>query len=224
MSVMQTSFNLPVYAFKAFSFQHSVAELIVSCDNYGFSHFPIVDNGLYVGMIRHDDLLNVEDKSVELKKYAHLVERIFLTDQMNWTEILSSFIAHETNVLAVLDNTGKFVGIRLLDDILTLLAEKSFINEDGYILVISRLSSEYSMSQVVQIIESNDGIIHGILVNSRGREIELEVKIQTDDINEIIQTFRRYDYNIISRFEEDLHLQELKDHSDFLRRYLEMGN
>jgi uncharacterized membrane protein (DUF373 family) len=40
----------------------------------------------------------------------------------------------------------------------------------------------------------------------------------------IIQTFRRYDYEIMTHFEEDLHLQELKEHSDFLRRYLEMGS
>ena len=42
------------------------------------------------------------------------------------------------------------------------------------------------------------------------------------DINEIIQTFRRYNYSVLSLHEDDFYLQDLKDRSDYLQKYLDM--
>jgi len=216
--------NIPVYKFDAFQFSDSIGDLVDTCNQYGLSHVPVVEKNIYRGMMRCDDIMDIADKTELLKKHAHLLEKVYLSDKMDWTESLGIMMRNEANVLGVLDLSGKYIGVRLLDDILNLLSEKSFVNNKGYLLVISKLTSGLSISQVAQIIESDGGKILGILVNETGQNTQIEVKIQTDDINEIIQTFRRYDYTIISQMEEDLHLQELKEHSDFLRRYLEMGN
>ena len=216
--------NIPIYKFKAFAFNDTIDTLVEACHHYGFSHLPVVEKGIYRGMVRCDDLMAIENRQENLQAHTHLLEKIYLSDRMNWTESLAVMMRNEANVLGVLDLTGKFIGIRLLDDILNLLTEKDFVNNDGYLLVVSKLSADFSISEVAQIIESDGGKILGIMVNETGQNTEVEVKIETDDINEIIQTFRRYDYRIISQMEEDLHLQELKEHSDFLRRYLEMGS
>ena len=39
-------------------------------------------------------------------------------------------------------------------------------------------------------------------------------------INEIVQTFRRYNYDIISKHEEDNYLSALKERSEYLEKYL----
>ncbi len=216
--------NIPVYKFDAFAFNETIVTLIEACNHYGFSHLPVVEKGIYRGMIRCDDLMAIENQQEQLQQYKHLLEKIYLSNRMNWTESLAVMMRNEANVMGVLDLSGQYIGVRLLDDILNLLTEKAFINNNGYVLVVSKLTADFSISQVAQIIESDGGKILGILVNETGQNTEVEIKIATDDINEIIQTFRRYDYRIISQMEEDLHLQELKEHSDFLRRYLEMGN
>ncbi len=216
--------NIPIYKFEAFSFSDKIEELINSCHQYGFSHLPVVEKGIFRGMLRCDDLMEIEEKQSELKDYTHLLEKIYLSDRMNWTESLSVLMNNEANAMGVLDLTGKFIGLRLLDDILNLLTEKSFIHHQGYVLVLRKLTADFSASQVAQIIEHGDGVVLGILLNEMEQTTEVEVKIKTDDINDIIQTFRRYDYEIMTHFEEDMHLQELKEHADFLKRYLEMGN
>jgi hypothetical protein len=216
--------NIPIYKFEAFSFAESIEVLLDSCQQYGFSHLPVIEKDIYRGMIRCDDLNNIENKQESLKKYIHLLDKIYLSDRMNWTESLSVMMNNEANVMGVLDLSGKFIGVRLLDDILNLLTEKTFIHKQGYVLVVRKLSADFSVSQVAQIIEQGNAVVLGILVNEMEQTTEVEVKIKTDDINDIIQTFRRYDYEIMTHFEEDLHLQELKEHSDFLRRYLEMGS
>ena len=216
--------NIPIYKFEAFAFNDTIETLIEACNHYGFSHLPVVEKDIYRGMVRCDDLMGIDNQQDNLQQHRHLLEKTYLSDRMNWTESLAVMMRNEANVMGVLDLSGKYIGIRLLDDILNLLTNKAFINADGYVLVVSKLTADFSISQVAQIIESDGGEILGILVNETGQNTEVEVKIATDDINEIIQTFRRYDYRIISQIEEDLHLQELKEHSDFLRRYLEMGN
>ena len=216
--------NIPIYKFKAFTFNETIVSLIDTCNHYGFSHLPVVEKGIYRGMVRCDDLMAIDNQQDNLQQYRYLLEKTYLSDRMNWTESLAVMMRNEANVMGVLDLSGKYFGVRLLDDILNLLANKTFINDNGYVLVISKLTADFSISQVAQIIESDGGKILGILINETGQNTEVEVKIDTDDINEIIQTFRRYDYHIISQMEEDLHLQELKEHSDFLRRYLEMGS
>ena len=215
--------NIPLYKFEPVAFNANIDMILETANQYGFSHLPVIEKGIYRGMIRCDDLVKIENKQDTLKKHQHLLENIYLSNQMNWTETLAVMMRNEANIMGVLDLSGHFIGIQLLDDILNLISEKAFIYEQGYVLVISKVTADFSISQIAQIIESDGGKILGILVNKIGQNTEVEVKIQTEDINEIIQNFRRYDYHIISQMEEDLHLQELKEHSDFLRRYLEMG-
>jgi hypothetical protein len=52
--------------------------------------------------------------------------------------------------------------------------------------------------------------------------MQATIKINSEDINEIIQTFRRYNYNVISEHKDDFYLQDLKDRSDYLQKYLDM--
>ncbi len=215
--------NIPIYKFDAVTYNETIVTMIDLCNQYGLSHLPVVEKGIYRGMVRYDDLIAIENKQDTLQLHTHLLEKVYLSDKMNWTETLSLMMRNEANIMGVLDLSGSYIGIRLLDDILNLISEKAFTNEKGYVLVIKKTTADLSISQIAQIIESDGGTILGILVNETGQNTEVEVKVQTDDINEIIQTFRRYDYQIISQMEEDRHLQELKEHSDFLRRYLEMG-
>jgi hypothetical protein len=50
--------------------------------------------------------------------------------------------------------------------------------------------------------------------------VEITVKVEHQNINEILQTFRRYDYQIVSEHPEDFFAEDLKEHSDYLNKYL----
>ena len=216
--------NIPIYKFEAFSFDEKIEDFREACTQYGFSHLPVVEKGIYRGMLRCEDLIDLDEEVKVIKDVSYLLEKTYLSDRMDWTEALAIFMTNEANAMGVLNLAGTFVGIKLLDDVLNLINEKAFVHNQGYVLVVRKLTVDFSVSQVAQIIESGNGIVLGLLVNEMQQTTEVEVKIKTDDINDIIQTFRRYDFEIMTHFEEDMHLKELKEHSDFLRKYLEMGN
>ena len=56
--------------------------------------------------------------------------------------------------------------------------------------------------------------------NISGNKVEITVKISQSGLNDIIQTFRRYEYEIISEHQEDSYLNSLKERSDYLDKYL----
>ena len=95
--------------------------------------------------------------------------------------------------------------------------------EESETLIIEQLKNVYSMSQIVQIIESNGGQLLGLYISEKKENfIQVTLNIVTNEINEIMQTFRRYDYKIISMHENDMYLKDLKNRSEYLQKYLEI--
>jgi hypothetical protein len=79
---------------------------------------------------------------------------------------------------------------------------------------------DYSMSQITQIVESNNGKLLVYSYQSQVLSVEITLKITLGAMNEIIQTFRRYNYEIISEHQEDNYINNLKERSDYLDKYL----
>ena len=79
------------------------------------------------------------------------------------------------------------------------------------------------MSQISQIVERNNGKLLGMFVSEAENDtIEITLKISMGAINEIVQSFRRYGYEITSEHLEDNYINNLKERSDYLNKYLNM--
>ena len=77
------------------------------------------------------------------------------------------------------------------------------------------------MSEISQIVETNNARILGLFISKAEMDrVQITVKISLGGLNEIIQTFRRYNYEIVSEHQEDAYLNNLKDRSDYLDKYL----
>jgi hypothetical protein len=99
--------------------------------------------------------------------------------------------------------------------------ETPFIKEAGGIIIVKKALIDYSISQITQIVESNNGKLLGLFVSDSDNEtIEITIKVTLGVVNDIIQTFRRYNYEIISEHNEDNYINNLKERSDYLDKYL----
>ncbi len=185
-----------------------------------FSHFPIVEEGIYLGSIASDDTENFDlDKS--LNDYRYALEGFYARDSMIWMDVLEVFAKNNTNILPVLNSENTYLGYYEITDIIQFFNETPFLREQGGIIIVQKGIRDYSMSQIVQIVESNGGNLLGCFISSiENGFAQITVKITLGGINEIIQTFRRYEYDIISEHHEDTYLNSLKERSDYLDRYL----
>ena len=88
-------------------------------------------------------------------------------------------------------------------------------------LVVARPIRDYSFSEIAQIVEGNNTRLLGALITGmRDEVVEITLKMGDSSINEVIQTFRRYGYTILSGSVDDYFLEDLKQRSDYLDKYL----
>ncbi len=99
--------------------------------------------------------------------------------------------------------------------------ETPFLNESGAILVVEKNFTEYSFSEISQIIESSNNKLLGAFVSKIENDVaEITIKTNISGVNDVIQTLRRYGYNILSSHEEDTYTKNLQERSDYLDKYL----
>ena len=205
---------------KAIAIDESIETVQDFFAELSFSHFPVLEEGTYLGSIALDDVETFDaDKNVS--DYRYTLEGFYARTNMIWLDVLEVFARNHTSVVPVLDDNNKYIGYYDITDIVKFFHETPFLKEMGGIIIVEKNSNEYSMSQIAQIVESNNGKLLGLFIsNIENDNVQVTVKITLGAMNEIIQTFRRYNYEIISEHQEDNYLNSLKERSDYLDRYL----
>lgn len=206
--------------FKAFESNQPIEFIQDFFADLTFSHFPVVEEGIYIGSIAADDVVTF-DLHKTPKDYKYTLEGFFARSNMIWLDVLEVFAQNHANLIPVLDETNKYVGYYELNDIVQFFAETPFLKEQGGIIIVKKPTKDFSMSQVSQIVETNNGKILGLFISEATvDDLQITIKISLGGMNEIIQTFRRYNYEIISEHQEDSYLRNLKERSDYLDKYL----
>ncbi|MNE33333.1 CBS domain protein [compost metagenome] len=205
---------------KAIRLEESIETVQDFFAELSFSHFPVLEEGTYIGSIALDDVETFDiDKKVS--DYRYTLEGFYARTNMIWLDVLEVFARNHTSVVPVLDENNKYVGYYDITDIVKFFHETPFLKEMGGIIIVEKNINDYSMSQIAQIVESNNGKLLGLFIsNVEDDNVQVTVKITLGAMNEIIQTFRRYNYEIISEHQEDNYLNALKERSDYLDKYL----
>ncbi|RUT70877.1 CBS domain-containing protein [Flavobacterium cupreum] len=206
--------------FRAIDSQETIASVQDFFADVSFSHFPVLENGIFIGSIASDDVetFDTDKKAID---YKYTLERFFARKSMIWLDLLEVFAKNHTNTVPVLDENNTYIGYYEMEDIMKFFKETPFLKEQGGIIIVQKGIVDYSMSQITQIVESNNGKILGCFISEADMEnVQITVKIGLGAMNEIIQTFRRYNYEIISEHQEDTYINSLKERSDYLDKYL----
>ena len=102
------------------------------------------------------------------------------------------------NLVPVLDDKGRVEGYYDLTDIVSVFIDTPFFTEPGGIIVVAKGLKDYSFSEIAQIVESNNTkVIGAFITDSRNDVIQITIKVSSTNLNDILQTFRRYNYTVI---------------------------
>jgi len=207
---------------KPLSITDKISDLQLLFNQLTYSHIPILKDGVYLGCISETDAHCFESvKSISECNYA--IEGFFVRPATNWLDVLEAFAQNDSNIMPILGHNNKYIGYYELNDIIHLFNETPFFSEPGGILIVEKGIQDYSFSEISQIVESNDAKLLGAFISKMDGDLaRITIKISDASLNDIIQTFRRYSYNIISGHEEDSYIESLKERSDYLNKYLNM--
>ena len=129
----------------------------------------------------------------------------------------------QLSVIPVLDDNNHYLGAISLTDLLHYFADVSSLKQPGGIIVLELNTNDYSLSQIAQIVESNDAKILSLYITSplNSTKLEITLKINRKDLTSIIQTLIRYDYIIKASFMDENDLNSLYENRyDSFLKYL----
>ena len=208
---------------KALNLTNTVKDAQKLYKNLPITHLPIIEDNKLIGCLPESDIQTIENKSKPLSEYRYLLDNFYSDEKATLLDLITLFADNDCNLIPVLNNNKEYVGYYELGDILDAFADSPFLHNESDTLIINKNKDDYSMSEIAQIIETNNATLLGMYISSENQhQIQVTLKIISEEINEIIQTFRRYNYNVITQHEDDIYLEELKDRATYLRKYLDM--
>ncbi|QSS96229.1 acetoin utilization protein acuB [Psychroflexus sp. ALD_RP9] len=185
-----------------------------------FSHAIITEGNYFKGLMQAEDLKLSTPKRLakDLPLYA---EYFFASEYHTLLDVFSLFLKHESNILPVVDDKNLLIGSLEFEAILDLFNETEFVSHETDSLLLKKSTADFSYAEISQILESLNAQILGMFTcEINNNTIEFLIKLKHQGLNEILQTLRRYDYEILSKHEDDAYSDSLKDRSNYLTKFL----
>ncbi len=191
-------------------------------DEYKVSHLPVVNNRSYLGLVSESDIDTGVDPATPVGNVKLSLSRPMINDYQHIFDVIRMITDHHLSLLPVVDDNENYLGVISLQVLTDKLAMMTAIQNPGAILVLEMSQNDYSLSEIAQIVESNDAKILSMYITSRIDSTIMEVilKINKQDISPVINTFNRYDYSIKASYGEEEDPGDLKDRYDSLMNFL----
>lgn len=202
----------------------SGAQALAFMDDYKLSHLPIVNNVEYLGLISEDDIYVSNNFDQPLGNHQLSSVNSYVTENQHVFEVLTLISEQKLSIVPVLDKKNRYLGSITAQNLIENLANVFSVNQPGGLIILEMCGKDYSLSEISQIVESNNGKVLSLNITSNVNSsiIEVAIKLNIKEIKAIVQTFNRYNYNIKASYTESDDFDDLKDRYDSLMNFLEI--
>jgi acetoin utilization protein AcuB len=165
---------------------------------FKISHLPIVNNQEFLGLISDTDIYDMNQPSEPIGNHALTLYKPYVTTEQHIFEVIGLASRLKLSVVPVLDSKNNYKGVITSNDLIRHIAGISSMDQPGGIIVLEVIDRDYSLSQIAQIVESNNVKILSMYITSSPGSTQLEVtlKVNTSDLVSVIRTFERYNYDV----------------------------
>ncbi len=185
------------------------------------SELPVVDQHKYLGLITEDEAETADERAaVSVLLHTGVPVQINPSDFF----LVPLKIMHQQNLslLPVVREDGELLGIITRDQLLHAASNYNAAHVPGGIIILQINPTSFYISEIGRIVESNNArIIHlNTWTDPSTGELMVAIKVNKSDIQDILASFERYEYNVIQYFGENLSEEELRLNYDHLMNYL----
>jgi len=192
-------------------------------DIFRISHLPIVNNEDFLGLISDKDIYDYNMAEEPIGNHTLSLFSPYVTEDQHVYEVIELASRLNLTIIPVLSNNSHYKGVITQNDLIHYFADFSALKEPGAIIILEMSIHDYSLSQISQIVESNDAKILSLYISSHSSStrLELTLTINRNDLTSIIQTFTRYNYAIQSTFMDHDDMDSLYENRyDMFMKYL----
>jgi CBS domain-containing protein len=180
-------------------------------DIFRISHLPIVNNTEFLGLISDADIYDMNSPDEPIGNHSLSLFSPFIQEDKHVYEAIELISKLKLSVVPVLDENKNYLGMITAQRLMQYMGDMFAVKNPGGIIVLELNANDYSLTQISQIIESNDAKILSMYITSPpdSLKMELTLKINRIDLTSIIQTFVRFDYTIKAQYVEDDEMENL---------------
>jgi CBS domain-containing protein len=190
---------------------------------FRISHLPIVNNLDFLGLISDTDIYDMNQPEEPIGNHSLTLLKPYVTTEQHLFEVIGLASRLKLTVVPVLDEHSHYKGVITTTDLVRYLAGISSMDQQGGIIVLEIIERDYSLSQIAQIVESNNVKVLSMYITSPPDSIRLEVtiKVNTNDLASVIRTFERYNYDVKTWVTSDDSMDRFySERFDLLMKYL----
>lgn len=207
--------------YPAFDVNASIKEACDFANDFGHTHIFIERNGFFVGALSCSFLEESPDGPLESLE-IHF-ERFAILEDASILDTVKLFHIFNSNVVPVINKNENYLGYISCDDVFNDFSKYPIFSENGAILTVQTNSLHYSMTEICNIVESNNGKIYGSFITQIAEDhVQITLKISSNNLSSIDETFERYGYFIVHKHYTDEKEDLLKDRFGFFQKYLEI--
>ncbi len=208
------------------SINDSLKQAEEKMDELGVNTLPVVDTAAneVIGQIRRDDIpagIGNEGaiSSLEMEK------PVVIFNNQHLFQAVRKMLENETNLLPIVDNQSSFMGIIQKKELLGLLVDMLNLTGHGSVITVELKPKDFTISEIVQIIETEGAKVMGITVESPDRDhenYEISIKLNLEDVSRVASALRRYEYTILTESKIETQTADLAMRADEFLQYLDM--
>jgi acetoin utilization protein AcuB len=204
--------------------QDTVSKALQLINDFRVTHLPVVSDDKYLGLISEEDLLDAKQEKMPIE----LMQETFITaavhDNEHFLNAVNYCNQHDTTVVPVINEENELMGAITTPDLLKALGNFAGTNEIGGIVVLEMERSQFAISEISRIVESNDAtILHlNTTVHPETGMLTVSIHINKKEIASIVATFERYDYDVIYYFGNENFENEIHTNYRHLMNYLDI--
>ncbi|MBN1131739.1 MAG: CBS domain-containing protein [Bacteroidales bacterium] len=186
-------------------------------------HLPIVNHREFLGLISDQDIYDLNDPDEPIGNHHLSLQKPYVEEDQHIYEVIEVVSRLELTLVPVLNAEKHFLGVITQEDLTKVFSNLSGMQHPGGIIVLEMNNNDYSLTEISNIVESNDARILSLYVSSSDDASKLRVtlKLNITDLTSILETFNRYSYHVFASYMSGENLDEFyQDRFDGFLNYL----
>ena len=198
----------------------SVAVAIDFFKEFSVRQLPVVQDNICIGILSLDEI-EEELTDIPVLDFINL-SYSFASTYDHIYEVMRAISEQSVTLFPIIDENNNYLGCITLASLFKNYVNCAAFSQPGSIVVLEMDKKNYSLAEISRIVESENKVILSSLLSSNAESDRLEItlKLNSAQIQNLLSTFERFGYNIKATFDEEDVKDTLKNRYESLMTYL----
>lgn len=175
----------------------SVAQASSAMASSGQSSLPVVDGGVYIGVV-HEKELSRGNASGTVG--CEPLRAPAVREETHLLDVVNQFAQYSDDVLPVVDGRRRYVGAIPIHAVMVAVARLCQTASSGAIIELEIPRADYSATELTRLVEDNDCRVMNLMVrpDEATGMWKACLRIDREDATPVLRSLERFDYRVLS--------------------------